>query len=302
MTYSRDTPTVSRSLGESRDNSCIPGRYRPVALDAGHKAGRRSVQLHSRKAYRAICCNCTAFAFDAALRERERERGGLWQQRVRSRLRDSSGPHDIAPRNRRHRLDAKRKRFVDLHNAEISTLVKLYPWEWLMREAFGPHILERNCKWIEPPWKALLSNKALLAALWELFPDHPNLLPTYLEPGGIDGDYVQKPRLAREGANVSIHGKAGGMASGGTYGPWAMPLRVSAFVRTRLRSRPMPAASCRRRRSAQRRPTDCRLRPSTPAVGYSVRTNDQSSAALCDWWHCAGPRGEDTLSRITSFH
>jgi glutathionylspermidine synthase len=114
--------------------------------------------------------------------------------------------------------DARRRCFVDLDDAEISTLVKLYPWEWLMREAFAPHILERSCRWVEPPWKALLSNKAMLAALWELFPGHPNLLPTYLEPGRIDGDYVKKPRLAREGANVSIRRRSGAMVSGGSYG------------------------------------------------------------------------------------
>ena len=87
-----------------------------------------------------------------------------------------------------------------------------------MREDFGPHILERSCRWIEPPWKALLSNKAILAALWELFPDHPNLLPTYVEPGRIAGDYVKKPRLAREGANVSIRSRSGAMSLGGSYG------------------------------------------------------------------------------------
>ena len=30
---------------------------------------------------------------------------------------------------------------------------------------------------IEPLWKTLLSNKALLAILWEMYPGHPNLLP-----------------------------------------------------------------------------------------------------------------------------
>ena len=38
--------------------------------------------------------------------------------------------------------------------------------------------------WIEPAWKLLLSNKALLAVLWELYPDHPNLLPAYLDQPG----------------------------------------------------------------------------------------------------------------------
>ncbi|MCZ9336296.1 glutathionylspermidine synthase family protein, partial [Streptomyces sp. TRM76130] len=57
-------------------------------------------------------------------------------------------------------------------------------------------------------WKMLLSNKALLAVLWELYPDHPNLLPAYLDgpreltegPG-----WVAKPLLGREGAGVTVH-------------------------------------------------------------------------------------------------
>ncbi len=54
----------------------------------------------------------------------------------------------------------------------------------------------------------LLSNKALLAILWELYPGHPNLLPAYLdgprELAGTTG-YVAKPLLGREGAGVTIH-------------------------------------------------------------------------------------------------
>ena len=114
--------------------------------------------------------------------------------------------------------DSVAKRFVDAADAPIATLFKLYPWEWLMREAFGPNILSRSCRWIEPSWKALLSNKTILAALWELNPGHPNLLPAYLVPGRIDGDHVRKPRLSREGANVSLRRMTGAMSSGGSYG------------------------------------------------------------------------------------
>jgi glutathionylspermidine synthase len=53
----------------------------------------------------------------------------------------------------------------------------------------------------------LLSNKALLAILWELYPDHPNLLPAYLDgPRDLSTTgWVAKPLLGREGAGVTIH-------------------------------------------------------------------------------------------------
>jgi len=60
--------------------------------------------------------------------------------------------------------------FTDLANDPIRRCFKLYPWEWMQREEFGPHVLGRPCLWLEPPWKTLLSNKAILPILWELFP------------------------------------------------------------------------------------------------------------------------------------
>lgn len=96
------------------------------------------------------------------------------------------------------------RRFVDLDNRSIDVLFHLYPWEWLTNEKFGPHIADSYdaMDWIEPVWKMMLSNKAILPVLWELFPDHPNLLPCFAEPRG--STYVRKPQLAREGANITM--------------------------------------------------------------------------------------------------
>src|SRR6185437_1316280 len=96
------------------------------------------------------------------------------------------------------------KRFVDLENRPIDVLFHLYPWEWMVGEEFGPNIAAsyESMDWIEPVWKMILSNKAILPVLWELFPNHPNLLPCYGEPKS--GCYVKKPMLAREGANVTV--------------------------------------------------------------------------------------------------
>ena len=97
-------------------------------------------------------------------------------------------------------------------------LAKLYPWEWLAADAFGAHLLEARIRVLEPAWKMLLSNKGLLPILWELFPQHENLLPASFTPGAIGGDYVEKPLLSREGANVSIHHGGATIAAPGDYG------------------------------------------------------------------------------------
>src|SRR5919198_2598157 len=107
--------------------------------------------------------------------------------------------------------------FVDLRERPLGTVFKLYPWEWMFREAFGPHLLESPTRWFEPPWKVLLSNKAILAVLWELFPDSPYLLRTGFEPPSPS--YVRKPAQGREGANVAV--VADGrtvLETGGPYG------------------------------------------------------------------------------------
>jgi len=94
--------------------------------------------------------------------------------------------------------------FVDQDGQPIETLFKLYPWEWMAREEFGVHLATSHVRFIEPPWKMLLSNKALLVVLWELFPDHPNLLPAYYDEAQLGSRYARKPKLAREGANVTL--------------------------------------------------------------------------------------------------
>lgn len=99
--------------------------------------------------------------------------------------------------------DVQRRQFIDLDENPIRYCFKLYPWEWMQRDEFGPHLLECSCHWLEPPWKAILSNKAILPILWELFPDSPYLLEAQFQPLE-HGDYVQKPIFGREGANVQI--------------------------------------------------------------------------------------------------
>lgn len=109
--------------------------------------------------------------------------------------------------------------FLDLDEAPIEVLFKLYPWEWLIGEPFGRHLLAGAARVIEPAWKLVLSNKAALALLWEMAPGHPNLLPASLDPGTLDGEVIRKPIFGREGANVRLI-RAGHVVSevGGDYG------------------------------------------------------------------------------------
>ena len=96
-------------------------------------------------------------------------------------------------------------RFYDLQEREIRTLYHLYPWEWLVHEPFGRNLIENQGRtvWIEPIWKMIWSNKAILPILWDLYPRHPNLLWASKDAPASDS-YVKKPILAREGGNVTV--------------------------------------------------------------------------------------------------
>lgn len=99
-------------------------------------------------------------------------------------------------------------RFCLPDESPIGTLFKLYPWEWVFRDAFAPALSTTPTRFLEPPWKAVLSNKGLLAHLWAMEPGHPNLLPAYLEddPRHLDlgRSFVRKPLYSREGANILL--------------------------------------------------------------------------------------------------
>lgn len=108
--------------------------------------------------------------------------------------------------------------FVDLEGRRIQFMHKLYPWEWMAREAFGAVLPGADIGILEPPWKMLLSNKALLPLLWHLFPDHPNLLASGWDRKDVGADYIAKPILGREGANITLVRDGAEVETGGSYG------------------------------------------------------------------------------------
>lgn len=102
--------------------------------------------------------------------------------------------------------------FTDPSETKIEKCFKLYPWEWMMEDEFGQHVVNTDTRWIEPAWKMILSNKAILALLWERHGETLNcLVPCYVA-GDYSSDFktnpgekwVTKPLLSREGCNVKI--------------------------------------------------------------------------------------------------
>ena len=122
--------------------------------------------------------------------------------------------------------------FTDLQDMPIHALFKIVPWDWLLADDFGARLIravtDKRLTVIEPAWKMVPANKAILALLWEMYPDHPNLLPAFMDRTSFAAGtkVVAKPLLGREGANISIAilGEGGALAgapiasSEGAYG------------------------------------------------------------------------------------
>lgn len=111
--------------------------------------------------------------------------------------------------------------FADGEGRVIGAMFKLYPWEDMLRDDFAEALPGAQCRFLEPPWKAVLSNKGILPVLWQLFEGHPNLLPAWFEDeadtpavrAALAGGHVRKPLFSREGASVDIVSPDGGERS-----------------------------------------------------------------------------------------
>jgi len=106
---------------------------------------------------------------------------------------------------------------IKLIEREVTCLLNQYPKEWIVNEIERDELLKYDLakiRTIEPWWKVILSNKALLPMLWSMYPNHPNLLPAYydnpvLYQTGEDikeimrkEKWVSKPLFGREGVGI----------------------------------------------------------------------------------------------------
>lgn len=98
-------------------------------------------------------------------------------------------------------------------DSPLPWLFKLYPWEFMFEDSYGYYLPKSTTRFLEPMWKAVLSNKGILPLLWQRHKGHPNLLPAYFEGDPVNAaferGYVTKPLFGREGSNVSLFGPDG---------------------------------------------------------------------------------------------
>jgi len=90
-------------------------------------------------------------------------------------------------------------------------IYKMVPWEIIMFEE--PELLDilvnlsinHGLVVLNPAYSIALQSKHMLSVLYELFPDHPYLLPTYDKVDKLQGKkYVSKVNFGRQGENIQI--------------------------------------------------------------------------------------------------
>ena len=123
-------------------------------------------------------------------------------------------------------------KFFDEDGREIKRVWKTWNWETLIADYESPRennqiklsdfFFNEDVFILEPFWKVVTSNKALLAVLWEIFPNHPYLLCTEWNLDGYfkNKPYVKKPIVGRCGENIEIIDVTGSKieAKGGNFG------------------------------------------------------------------------------------
>lgn len=103
-----------------------------------------------------------------------------------------------------HKMSPYHGTLYDENDTPIKALYKLMPWEHLFETRYAPYIAKDKVLMLEPAWRAIMSNKMLAVVLWEMFPNHPNLLPSYTTPEPLGDTYVEKPIFGREGSGIKI--------------------------------------------------------------------------------------------------
>ena len=100
-------------------------------------------------------------------------------------------------------LNLQDGKFTDPSGELVKRCFKLYPWEWMADES--PDGCLADVVWLEPIWKLVMSNKAILCTLLNCFRILPMCGTLALSCHVLKREtFCKKPVFSREGHNVSI--------------------------------------------------------------------------------------------------
>ena len=184
--------------------------------------------------------------------------------------------------------------FVDLDDRAIELAFKLYPWEWMFHDAFGAKLCESADALDRAAMESDPVQQGHPALLWEMFPNHPNLLPAYFEDdpnaAKLGTSFVRKPLYSREGANIAL------VSAGTTLVEQEGPYGAEGFIRQALA--PLPSFSDQYAGARKLAGRSHAMRPVDPRGREPDHRQHVTVLAACDFVaRHAGRRGEDGSAR-----
>ena len=210
--------------------------------------------------------------------DRER-RGSPARWPISRTSRSQAGLHDHADRHRGHRTARRRPLRRSRRPRRSNSPSSSIPGNGCFATRSARSSLSAPTRWIEPPWKAILSNKGILPLLWEMFPNHPNLLPAYFEDdpkaATLGASFVRKPLLFARGRQrrAGQRRRDAGRTGRAPTAPKASSGRRSAPLPNfsgqypgarKLAGRRIRPAGCRSARTRTRSPATRRVSCRTP--------------------------------------
>ena len=235
-------------------------------------AGRRPVQLDPREADRALegvapaTRPATASLRFLLRRGPDEDYGNVEYLRDTAhagRVRDG-----VHRRRRRSAGNVARSSSTHADVADPGRCFKLYPWEWMVREEFGRTPRARaDAAGRAARGRCCCRTRASCRSCGSCIPATRTCCPRRSIAGAWAADYVHKPLLSREGANVTMFGGDEIiLETDGTYGRRARctrPMRRSRATRSRIR-RSAPGSSATSRRAWASARTSRRSREHQP--------------------------------------
>lgn len=120
--------------------------------------------------------------------------------------------------------DSKNMMWTDNAGLPILNIYKHFPWDMLLKQKINKDFIINHNRLnilFEPSWKTILSSRAMLPALWQLYPDSPILSPAFMEK---DAD-LDSNNIVTSTVLPSTSRNEMGLLKGHSFTSWGDPMK-----------------------------------------------------------------------------
>lgn len=129
----------------------------------------------------------------------------------------------IDARMRDLRWDEQHQAWRDNKGNTIQNIYKHFPWDMLIRQKISKDMIINHNRFeslFEPSWKLILSTRAVLPAMWDLYPESPILSPAFM-----DKDESLGPNIVTSTVLPTTSRNEMGLLKGRNFTSWGEELK-----------------------------------------------------------------------------